>query len=109
MRSRVSEGGFTLIELLAVVGIIGIVAAMTVPSTARTLADLRLRGDARAVHNMVSLAKMRSAARSSAIACRRLSNGPSSFILDKRRRMGTMGSHNACRIDFSFAACRRAA
>jgi prepilin-type N-terminal cleavage/methylation domain-containing protein len=63
MRSRVSEGGFTLIELLATVGIIGIVAAMTVPSTARTLADLRLRGDARAVHNMVSLAKMRSAAR----------------------------------------------
>ena len=63
MRSKVSEAGFTLIELLAVVGIVGIVAAMTVPSTARTLADLRLRGDARAVHNMVSLGKMRSAAR----------------------------------------------
>lgn len=63
MRSRVREGGFSNLELLAVVGIIGIVAAMTVPATTRTIGDLRLRGDARALHNIVGLAKMRAAAR----------------------------------------------
>lgn len=56
------ERGFSLIEILATVGIAGVVAAMAVPSTARTLGDMRLRGDARAIHNMVSVAKMRAAA-----------------------------------------------
>ncbi len=35
---------------------------MVVPSTGRTLADLRLSGDARSVHNAVALTKMRAAA-----------------------------------------------
>lgn len=35
---------------------------MVLPSTGRTLADLRLSGDARGVHNAVALAKMRAAA-----------------------------------------------
>jgi type II secretory pathway pseudopilin PulG len=55
--------GFSTIELLATLGIVGIVSATALPSTARTLADLRLRGDARGVHNAVALAKMRAAAR----------------------------------------------
>jgi type II secretory pathway pseudopilin PulG len=50
-------------ELLVTLGIVGVVAATAVPSTTRTLADLRLHGDARSVHNAVALAKMRAAAR----------------------------------------------
>jgi Tfp pilus assembly protein FimT len=49
--------------MLVVLGIIGIVAAIAMPATTQTLADLRLRGDARSVHNMVGLAKMRAASR----------------------------------------------
>lgn len=63
MRARKHEQGFSFLELMTVVGVVGVVAAMSVPSTSRTLGDLRLRGDARAIHNMVGLAKMRAAAR----------------------------------------------
>jgi type II secretory pathway pseudopilin PulG len=57
------QHGFSTLELLATLGIIGIVGAMALPSTTRAMADLRLRGDARNLHNAVSLAKMRAAAR----------------------------------------------
>lgn len=50
-------------ELLATLAIIGVVAAIAVPSTSAALSDARLRGDARGVHNSVGLAKMRAAAR----------------------------------------------
>ncbi len=63
MRKSTDQRGFSLIELLATVGIAGVVAAITIPSTTQTVADLRLRGDARALHNLVGLAKMRAAAR----------------------------------------------
>jgi prepilin-type N-terminal cleavage/methylation domain-containing protein len=64
MRSyRDHEAGFSLIEMLVVLAIAGVVAAMTVPATARTLADLRMHNDARAIHNMLSLAKMRAGAK----------------------------------------------
>ena len=62
MRTSAPQSGFSTIELIATLGIIGVVAAAAVPSMTSTLADLRLRGDARGVHNAVALAKMRAAA-----------------------------------------------
>jgi len=63
VRYRISENGFSFIELVAAVGIIGLIAAVSVPFSTRTVGDLRMHGDARAIHNMVGLAKMRAATR----------------------------------------------
>jgi prepilin-type N-terminal cleavage/methylation domain-containing protein len=64
MRSkRDGQAGFSLVELVTVLGIAGVVAAIAIPSTTRTLADLRMHNDARAIHNLLSLAKMRAAAK----------------------------------------------
>ncbi len=59
-RSR-SDAGYTLIEIMAVCALVGIVAAMAVPSTVSSMAGFRLKGDAEGINNMVSLAKMRAA------------------------------------------------
>ena len=63
MHTRARERGFSTMEMLATLAIIGIVAGIAMPATTQTLADLRLRGDARSIHNMVGLAKMRAASR----------------------------------------------
>jgi prepilin-type N-terminal cleavage/methylation domain-containing protein len=62
VRTFSRQDGFSVLELIAALGIIGIIAVAAVPATTRTLSDLRLRGDARNVHNAVALAKMRAAA-----------------------------------------------
>ena len=54
-----SAHGYTMVELMAVVAIIAVASAVTLPVTSRTLGDLRLRADANAVANSVALAKMR--------------------------------------------------
>lgn len=60
--SRVSsERGYTMMEVLATIGIMAVLAAFSLPMTTRAVNDVRLRGDARAVANTVSLAKMRAA------------------------------------------------
>ncbi len=63
MRSLHPSDGFSTIELLATLGIVAVMAVMTVPATSSALADARLRGDARSVHNALGLTKMRAAAR----------------------------------------------
>ena len=61
--NSVSERGFTLIEVLLVLAVVGIVSAIAVPSTSAAMRGYSLKGDARAVNNLVALAKMRAAAR----------------------------------------------
>lgn len=51
-----------MMELLIVVGIIGIVSAIALPQTGRTMQALRLRTDGRNIANTIALAKMRAAA-----------------------------------------------
>jgi prepilin-type N-terminal cleavage/methylation domain-containing protein len=62
-RARRGQSGYSLIEMLMVVGIIAIVSAIAVPYTNNTFATFRLSGDARAIVNRVSVAKMRAAAK----------------------------------------------
>lgn len=52
-----------MLELVTVVLISGVVAAVAIPNLSKTASDYRLRGDARAIHNMIGVAKMRAAAR----------------------------------------------
>jgi prepilin-type N-terminal cleavage/methylation domain-containing protein len=59
--SRRSDAGYTLIEIMVVCALVGIVAAMAVPSTQTMMGGYRLKGDAQGINNMVSLAKMRAA------------------------------------------------
>ena len=63
LRRMRAEGGFSLIDILVVVGVMGIVAAIAIPSTQSSLAAYQLRGDAQQVYNLVTLAKMRAASR----------------------------------------------
>ena len=65
-RQRVREirerrHGFSLLEVLMVVGISTVVAAIAVPMMKNTIGDFKLSGDARALSNAVSLAKLRAA------------------------------------------------
>lgn len=63
MRKIRPSAGYSLIELLVVVAVMGVVAAIAVPSTTSAMRGTRLRSDAQAVYNLVALAKMRAASR----------------------------------------------
>lgn len=57
------QDGYSLIEMMAVVGLIGVLAAIVVPISDTSLKANRLKGDADAVRNLVGLAKMRASSR----------------------------------------------
>jgi prepilin-type N-terminal cleavage/methylation domain-containing protein len=57
------EGGFSLIEMMMVVGIIGVLAVISVPMTGNALKYIKISGDARDLSNAASVAKMRAAAK----------------------------------------------
>jgi prepilin-type N-terminal cleavage/methylation domain-containing protein len=63
-RSLSHEHGYSLIEILVVVGMVAVLAAVTVPVASTSLTSYRFEGDGQAMSHMVGLAKMRAAARS---------------------------------------------
>lgn len=62
MRDKISkekrQSGFTALELLVTIGIIGILAAITIPGFMTWLPNYRLKGAARDIYSNLQLAKM---------------------------------------------------
>src|SRR5262249_48602608 len=106
---RPQQAGFSIIELLVVLAIAGVIAAMALPSAERTLADVRLHNAARAIHNLLSLAKMRAAAKFTRVRLY-CDLGAETFILqdwDKTANSWVSGDGAqtlSTNVDFSFDA-----
>jgi prepilin-type N-terminal cleavage/methylation domain-containing protein len=58
-----TNAGFTLVEMMLVVGILGVLGAISLPMMTTALGNFRLSGDARIVAGGVSAAKMRAASK----------------------------------------------
>jgi prepilin-type N-terminal cleavage/methylation domain-containing protein len=56
------QDGFSLIETLAVVGLVGVVAAIAVPMSGNAIRYAKISGDARNLSNDLAVTKMRAAA-----------------------------------------------
>lgn len=61
MKAIRRQDGFSLVEVLVVIALIAIVAGVALPMADTTSRGFQIKGDAQAVANMVSLAKMRAA------------------------------------------------
>lgn len=59
MKRLRSNDGYSLVEIMASMAVLGVLAAFAVPMVASTASGVKLRDQAEAVSNMVSLAKMR--------------------------------------------------
>ena len=59
MKRLRSNDGYSLIEVMASMAVLGVLAAFAVPMLAATTSGIKLRDQAEAVSNLVSLAKMR--------------------------------------------------
>lgn len=82
MRRARQQNGFTLTELLVVVGLIGVLGAISLPMIGSSLASEGLKADAQALGNLVGLAKMRASAGATRARVRaHLSDG--TFMLER--------------------------
>ena len=59
MKRLRSHGGYSLVEVMAAMAVMSILAAFAVPMVGATTSGIKLRDQAEAVSNLVSLAKMR--------------------------------------------------
>ena len=84
------SGGFSLVETMLVVGITSVVAAIAMPMMSNTIADYKLRSDARSLANTLSLTKLRAASDFSQ-ARLFVDRTAKSFHLEKWQKTGTPG------------------
>jgi Tfp pilus assembly protein FimT len=63
MEQQTGERGFSLVDVLAFMAVTAILMAIALPSTSSSTEAFKLKSDAQALNNMVSVAKMRASAR----------------------------------------------
>jgi general secretion pathway protein H len=85
----VTDGGFTLMELLVVLGILGLVLTLAVPSLGRSLPGLQLQTDARTVAAALREARMLAIG----------GNRETRLVVDVEQRTLQLGDGDAVRLN----------